>query len=148
MRNAFAVFASVTVCLTPAALRADDGPVPAKFEGKPGVWLSEALFVEMERRYEDHPKAEAQLVAKEEEVEQLRISLQKKTESASTAMDRRAFFEDAYDAERAAHALTRQDAERGFFESPTLWLVVGALAAGAVFALTRPGSTDTIVVAQ
>ena len=104
------------------------------------------LFVELERRYEEHPKVEAKLAVKEEEVSALRLSLQKKTESASTAMERRAFFKNAYDAERAAHALTREDAKRGLLESPGLWLTVGALTTGLVVFLTRDDSPDTVVV--
>ena len=144
-RRLIAVFVSATVCLTPATIRADDGPVPSSLEGKPGFRIPEALFEKMEFRYEDHPELERKLAERETEVKQLRISLHKKTESASTAMERRAFFKDAFDAERAAHALTREDAKRGFFESPTLWLVVGALTTGAIFYLTRDDSPDVVV---
>ena len=141
-KNGLIAFVSVTVCLTPAILLAEDGPTSLVFQGKLGFWVPSTLFLEMEQRYEAAPGLELELGAKKEEASHLRVSLHKMSETASSAMERRGFFKDAYDAERAA----REEAEqRGLLEEPVLWFAVGALAAGLVFYLTRDDSPDVVV---
>lgn len=137
---------SVMVYLTPAGTQAEDGPTALPFQGKPGFWIPTTLFIEMERRYEAAPSLEAELERKKEEASELRVSSHKMAETASSAMERRGFFKDAYEAERVARRKAEADATRGILEEPTLWFTVGALAAALVFYFTRDES-PTVVVA-
>ena len=139
------------VFATPATLWAEDGPVALKLEGLPGFWVPRALFVEMEATYEDRPKLLEQMEAKKLEAKELRLSLDAKAETASTALERRDFFADAYGEEREARAQADADAKaaarRGFSEQPALWLAVGVLGAlGIAWAAGELRGDPTIVI--
>lgn len=144
---------SAMALLTPAGTTAADGVVALDHGGRPGFWVPEALFLEMERRYEDHFLLEGKLRVREEELRLRGKELDLRIKTASIAERRAALAWSRYEEERAAHAQTRKDGAEAIRELRTAaivgaWERLGLVVLGAGVAIgiayaVRPAQTLT-----
>lgn len=138
---------SVMALLTPA-IQASDGPIAAAHDGQRGFWVPRELFIQMEAAYEDNPRAKAQIKAQRAQIHQLHLSFRAKADTASTAMERRDFYKEAYLEERTAHFQANADAleasKRSLWEEPALWFLLG-VGGTALVEILRKDSPTVIV---
>ncbi len=123
------------VCLTPATVTAEDGPVPVEMRGKPGFFVPSALFERMEIAYESFGSMGAELAERRKEASELRLANTKLTLTASIANMRADIVGNSWDRceeqLKEAHVM----AERAWHEKPALWVGVGAAVTVALAAV-------------
>lgn len=144
MRSALLALILATVSTSAAA---DGGVRAVTLDGDDGFFVPSALFREFERRYEAEPSLRLELESSQNEAESLRLSRDALSVTSSISVQRMRVYQTSWrgceEQLEKTHDLAIEAAQRSWYESPALWVAVGAAAtigvAAAVKRAARPG---------